>query len=482
MIDDHDRCYRAVKSRDARFDGVFYTGVRTTGIYCRPSCPARTPHQRNVQFFASAAAAQDAGFRACRRCRPDTTPGSPEWNVRADAVARAMRLIGDGVVERDGVDGLASRLGFSTRHVNRMVTDELGAGPLALARSRRAQSARVLIETTDMKMADIAFAAGFASIRQFNDSIRHVYAMSPTEHARPTPDPAQLADSRSGSLFAGRSTRPACLTFLGDRAIAGVEHVDDHVYARVVRLPHGLGAVRLTLHDDRVDAELELADLRDTAVAVERCRRLLDLDADPIAIGEVLSTDPLLAPLVREVPGMRLPGQVDGFEVAVRAIVGQQVSVAGARTILGRFAATYGTPVSFDLAAEHGLTHAFATAESMAAADDSALSMPRSRAQALIGVARSVASGELDLEPGRRPRGHPQAAARPSRHRTVDGRLHRHAGVRASRRDARDRPLHPADARPARHRRRPHHHLATVAFLRRTPPLALAASAERIPS
>ena len=342
MIDDHERCYRAVKSRDARFDGVFYTGVRTTGIYCRPSCPARTPHQRNVQFFASAAAAQDAGFRACRRCRPDTTPGSPEWNVRADAVARAMRLIGDGVVEREGVDGLASRLGFSTRHVNRMVTDELGAGPLALARSRRAQSARVLIETTDMAMADIAFAAGFASIRQFNDSIRHVYAMSPTEMRgrRKTPPSGRL----TLRLAVRRPFDPAgLLTFLGDRAIAGVEHVDDQVYARVLRLPHGLGAVRLTLHDDRVDAELELADLRDTAVAVERCRRLLDLDADPIAISEVLGADPLLAPLVREVPGQRLPGQVDGFEVAVRAIVGQQVSVAGARTILGRFAAAYGT-------------------------------------------------------------------------------------------------------------------------------------------
>ncbi len=399
MINDHDRCYRAVQSRDARFDGVFYTGVRTTGIYCRPSCPARTPHQHNVEFFASAAAAQEAGFRACRRCRPDTTPGSPEWNVRADAVARAMRLIGDGVVERDGVDGLASRLGFSTRHVNRMVTDELGAGPLALARSRRAQSARILIETTDMKMSDIAFAAGFASIRQFNDSIRLVYAMSPTQ-MRGT---RKLASSGRLALrlavrrpFAGQHL----LAFLGERAIQGVEHVDDHVYARVLRLPHGLGAVRLTLHDARVDAELELTDLRDTAVAVERCRRLLDLDADPIAIGEVLGADPLLAPLVRDVPGQRLPGQVDGFEVAVRAIVGQQVSVAGARTILGRFAAAYGTPVSFDLAAEHGLTHAFATAESMAEADDTALSMPRSRAQALIGVARSVMSGELDLDPG----------------------------------------------------------------------------------
>ena len=429
-----------MKSRDARFDGVFYTGVRTTGIYCRPSCPARTPQQHNVQFYASAAAAQDAGFRACRRCRPDTTPGSPEWNVRADAVGRAMRLIGDGVVEREGVDGLASRLGFSTRHVNRMVTDELGAGPLALARSRRAQSARVLIETTDMAMSDIAFAAGFASIRQFNDSIRHVYAMSPTEmrgRRRSTP---------TGRLTLRLAVRQpfdadGLLTFLGDRAIAGVEHVDGDIVrpgAPAAARPRRRPARPCTTTAST--AELELADLRDTAVAVERCRRLLDLDADPIAIGEVLGADPLLAPLVREVPGLRLPGQVDGFEVAVRAIVGQQVSVAGARTILGRFAATYGTPVSFDLAAEHGLTHAFATAESMADADDTALSMPRSRAQALIGVARSVASGELDLDPGAdRDDTHKRLLA----HRgigpwTADYIVH--AGLRPSRRDARDRP------------------------------------------
>jgi len=399
MVQDHDRCYRAVQSRDARFDGVFYTAVRTTGIYCRPSCPARTPQPRNVQFFPSAAAAQDAGFRACRRCRPDTTPGSPEWNVRADAVARGMRLIGDGVVEREGVDGLASRLGFSTRHVNRMLTAELGAGPLALARSRRAQAARVLIETTDLKMADIAFASGFASIRQFNDSIRHVYGMSPSEMR------GRRAVRSSGRLRLRLAVRQpfdfaGLLVWLGDRAIAGVEHVDDRVYARVLRLPHGRGVVRLTPYGDRVEAELELEDLRDTAVAVERCRRLMDLDADPVAINEVLAQDPLLAPLVHENPGMRLPGQVDGFEVVVRAIVGQQVSVAGARTILGRIATAHGTPVSFDLAAEHGLTRTFATAEALADIEDDSLSMPRSRANAIIGVARSVASGELDLEPG----------------------------------------------------------------------------------
>jgi AraC family transcriptional regulator of adaptative response / DNA-3-methyladenine glycosylase II len=399
MLNDHERCYRAVLARDARFDGVFYTGVRTTGIYCRPSCPAVTPKPQNVTFYASAAAAQDAGFRACRRCRPDTTPGSPEWNVRADAVGRAMRLIGDGVVEREGVEGLASRLGYSQRHVNRMLTQELGAGPLALARSNRSHAARVLIETTSMPMSDIAFAAGFASIRQFNDSVRQVYAMTPTEmrgRRRSTPT------GRVTLRLAVRQPFHAdgLVEFLGPRAIEGVERVDGRTYARVLRLPHGLGVVQLTLHDDHVACELELADLRDTAVAVERSRRLLDLDADPFAIADVLSADPLLAPLVASAPGLRVPSQVDGFEVAVRAIVGQQVSVAGARTILGRFARAYGSPVTFDLAATHGLTHAFATAESLAEADETALSMPRARARALIGVAQAVADGKLELDPG----------------------------------------------------------------------------------
>src|SRR5690349_15113595 len=181
MHTDHERCYRAAESRDARFDGVFYVGVRTTGIYCRPLCPAVTPKRQNVTFYATAAAAQDAGLRACRRCRPDTTPGSPEWNVRADAVGRAMLLIADGVVERGGVEGLAERLGYSQRHVSRMLADEVGAGPLAIARSNRAQAARALIETTELPMSDIAFAAGFASIRQFNDSVRQAYALTPTQ-------------------------------------------------------------------------------------------------------------------------------------------------------------------------------------------------------------------------------------------------------------------------------------------------------------
>ena len=395
-------CYRAVSARDARFDGVFFTAVRTTGIYCRPSCPAVTPRQANVTFYPSAAAAERSGYRACRRCRPDSTPGSPEWNARADVVARAVRMIGDGVVEREGVSGLADRLGYSERQVNRLVTTELGAGPQAIARSNRARTARILLETTAMRAADVAFAAGYGSVRQFNDSIRESFDLTPRE--------LRARSRRSSHPGAGRiqlelALRPpfhgaALLEWFTPRAIEGVERVDGQTYARVLNLPHGVGAVELTLHDTRVSAELELTDLRDLAPAVQRCRRLLDLDADPAAIDEALSADPLLARLVEEAPGMRLPGQVDGFEMVMRAIVGQQVSVAGARTILGRVARSRGTEVDLELAHRHGLTHAFATAESVAEAAPEEFAMPRGRAAAILAVAHAVASGDLDLHPG----------------------------------------------------------------------------------
>ncbi|MGJ9421598.1 AlkA N-terminal domain-containing protein [Aeromicrobium sp. CF3.5] len=399
MHSDHDRCYRAVQSRDARFDGVFYTAVRTTGIYCRPSCSAVTPKPQNVSFHASAASAEDAGFRACRRCRPDTTPGSPQWNVRADAVGRAMRLIDDGVVEREGVDGLASRLGYSQRHLQRMITSELGAGPLALARSRRAQVARILIETTDLTMTDIAFSAGFSSVRQFNDSIRQSYALTPT----------QMRGRRRGAPTGRVAVRlpvrqpfavDPLLDFLAAHVLPGVETVRDRTYARSLRLPHGLGAMALTLHDDRVDAVLELADFRDVSVAINRARRMLDLDADPVAIDTVLAADPVLAPSVAATPGLRVPSHVDGFEVAVRTIVGQQVSVAGANTVLGRQIPLRGTPIDFGIATEFGLTHAFPEPDAFAQAGPGDLGMPRGRAASIISLAGAVADGSLDLHPG----------------------------------------------------------------------------------
>ncbi|MEW2143129.1 AlkA N-terminal domain-containing protein [Micromonospora vinacea] len=409
---DFERCYRAVDSRDQRFDGWFYTGVTSTGIYCRPSCPAITPKRQNVRFFPSAAAAQGAGLRACRRCRPDAAPGSPLWDVRADVVGRAMRLIADGVVDRDGVPGLASRLGYTERHLHRMLSAEMGAGPLALARAQRAQTARILIETTDLAMAEIAFAAGFGSVRQFNDTLREVYASAPSDlrAARGR----QQAPAGAGTIALRLAYRPplharALLDFLAVRALPGVEEVRDGTYQRGLRLPHGTGQVALTPVDGHVAATLRLADLRDLAPAVARCRRLLDLDADPAAVDATLAVDPALAPAVAAEPGIRVPRSVDGFELAVRAVIGQQVSVTSARTTLTRLLShrvdhevdevdgdqTPGQPHG-----QRSELRGFLSAEELLGLPDSAFGMPVGRREALRGLARAVVDGSVDLAPG----------------------------------------------------------------------------------
>ena len=336
-------------AKDARFDGWFFTAVRTTGIYCRPSCPARTPLVGNVEFHPTSAGAQAAGFRACRRCRPDAVPGSPEWDVRADVVARAMRLIADGEVERSGVAGLAATLGYSERQLHRLVVGELGVGPLALARAQRAQTARVLMETTDLPVADIAFAAGFASIRQFNDAVREVFATTPSALR----GSRQPAGGPSGWLTLRLAARaPFCaaevLLFLAGHAVAGLEEWDGETFSRVLDLPHGPAVVRLSPSPDgaAVTARLLLTELRDLGVAVARCRHLLDLDADPLAVDGALATDPALAGLVRSAPGRRVPTHPDAAEAAVRAVLGQHVSPAAARTFTARLLAAAGTPLT----------------------------------------------------------------------------------------------------------------------------------------
>jgi AraC family transcriptional regulator of adaptative response / DNA-3-methyladenine glycosylase II len=402
VIEDFERCYRAVASRDARFDGWFFTAVTSTGIYCRPSCPAVTPKRRNVRFFPTAAAAQQQGFRACRRCRPDAAPGSPEWHVRADLVARAMRLIADGVVDRDGVAGLARTLGYSERHLTRLLRAEVGAGPLALARAQRAQTARILIETTELKMSDVAFAAGFASVRQFNDTVRAVFADSPSGlRARVTHSAAAAAKSPGQIALRLAYRRPFAmaplLDFLRGRAVAGVEEASPTTYRRTLQLAHGAATVEVTDGGGHIDCRLALQDVRDLATAVHRTRRLLDLDADPAAVESVLGGDPLLAGLVRRHPGLRVPGTVDGHELAIRAVLGQQVSVAGARTLAQRLTVRYGKPLT---APDGALTHLFPSAAALAEADLSDVGIPGARARALRAVAAAVADGGLDLEPG----------------------------------------------------------------------------------
>lgn len=390
---DFERCYRAVDSRDQRFDGWFYTAVRTTGVYCRPSCPAVTPKRENVTFFPSAAAAQRGGFRACRRCRPDAAPGSPEWDVRADVVGRAMRLIGDGIVDREGVPGLAARLGYTERHLHRMLTAELGAGPLALARAQRAQTARILIETTGLGLAEIAFASGFGSVRQFNDTIQEVYARSPSGLRERRP--ARHVEAGTISLrlaYRAPLHAEALLDFLGARALPGVEERDGATYRRGLNLPHGSATVALTPADRFVSATLRLGDVRDLAPAVARCRRLFDLDADPVAVDGTLGADPALTAQIKTEPGVRVPRAVDGFEMAVRAIVGQQVSVSGARTTLGRMLAADPDPAQE--------LRGFPTADAVAALPDEAFRMPAARRATIRALAEAVADGKLDLEPG----------------------------------------------------------------------------------
>jgi AraC family transcriptional regulator of adaptative response / DNA-3-methyladenine glycosylase II len=385
-----------VAGRDPRFDGWFFTAVHTTGIYCRPSCPAITPRRRNVTFYPSAAAAQRAGFRACKRCRPDACPGSPDWDVRGDLAGRALRLIADGVIDREGVAGLSRRLGYSERQVNRTLLAEVGAGPIALARAQRAQTARVLLETTDLPAADVAFAAGFASVRQFNDTIRDVFATTPTglRTAR-----RRSAGAEAGTIVLRLPYRApmdldATLAFLGERAIPGVEGYDGQTFSRVFRAAGGPVSVAVTAGDGAVTCQVSLTDHADLVSVVARVRRLLDLDADPAAVDTVLAADPLLAPLVRKHPGLRAPGAVDGFEMAVRAVIGQQISVRGARTLLGRIAAEHGDAPQFG----HWTT--FPTAERFATIDPATLPMPRARATTLHALAEACASGELTLDPG----------------------------------------------------------------------------------
>lgn len=395
--------YRAISSRDARFDGQFVTAVRSTGIYCRPSCPARTPKEANVTFFPTSAAAHEAGYRACKRCLPEAAPGSPDWNLRGDVAGRAMRLIADGVVEREGVPGLAARLGYSARHLTRLLAGELGAGPLALARAHRAHTARLLLVGTDLPAADIAFSAGFASVRQFNDTVREVFGMTPTElrarrraagvHGTATGAPTGIdlalpyrAPFHPAGLFA----------WMAVRALPGVERGDGASFARTVRLPHGSAWFRLSHREGRLRLEARLESLADLSALVSRARRLFDLDADPLAIDEALSRHPELASLVAESPGIRLPGTTDPHELLIRAMVGQQISVAAARTHLTRLAEALGERI--ELAGEPRLL--FPTMAAIAERGREVLRGPAPRIRAITGAAAALASGELTLTTG----------------------------------------------------------------------------------
>jgi AraC family transcriptional regulator of adaptative response / DNA-3-methyladenine glycosylase II len=442
---DFDTCYRAVVARDPRFDGRFFTGVTSTGIYCRPVCPARTPAQANMRFFAHAGAAEAAGFRACRRCRPETSPGSPEWNVRADLAARAVRLIADGYVDAHGISGLAARLAVTQRHLHRLLAAELGTGPLALARTARLQTARRLLAETTMPITEVAFASGFSSVRQFNASVLESSGRTPSElraQARRSGPGSMGARDTAGAPGTWLTLRLACrepfdaaawLGFLAARAIPGVEQVTADRYTRAVRTATGPGIIELIPRPGQghVLLRARLSRLGAIAPVVGRARRLLDADADPAAIGAALAADELIAPLVRARPGLRVPGAYGGFELAVRAVVGQQVSVAAASTFAGRLAARYGVPLPPDATdppagaitdvtagamagAQAGATPAraaglpgpsvvFPSPEVLADADLAGLGLTTARQRTLRALATAAAGGRLILDPGADP-------------------------------------------------------------------------------
>ncbi|WP_350352947.1 AlkA N-terminal domain-containing protein [Microbacterium sp. A8/3-1] len=393
---DFDERYRAINARDTRFDGQFVTAVRSTGIYCRPSCPARTPKPQNVTFYPTSAAAHEAGYRACKRCLPEAAPGSPAWNVRGDTAARAMRLIAVGVIEREGVPGLAARLGYSSRHLTRLLSAELGAGPLALARAHRAHTARMLLVGTDMPISDVAFSAGFASIRQGNDTIREVFGLTPGEvRARRRSSGIEVAPGVIDLVLPYRGPLDAggIFAWMTARALPGVEEATPTSFSRHLRMAGGPAWFEVRQDAaERLHLRARVAQLGDLAPLVATVRRIFDLDADPIAIDEALAAHPELAPLVARTPGIRVPGSADPHEMLIRAMIGQQITVVAARTALSGLAEALGERT------ENGLL--FPTMAAIAERGAEVLRGPAARIRAITGAAAALADGSLRLTVG----------------------------------------------------------------------------------
>lgn len=399
---DDELCYQAMDSRDRRFDGRFFIGVRTTGIYCRPICPAPKPRRKNVDFYACAAAAEAEGFRACRRCRPDAAPGTPVWNGASTTVSRALRLIADNALEEGGVEGLATRLGVGSRHLRRLFQEHLGASPLAVAHTQRLHLARRLLDDTTLPIADIAFASGFESIRRFNAAFKASFEMSPREarNAVKARKPGKSSGLELHLSYRMPFDWSETLNFLRPRALPGVEHVEDKIYLRAVRIGEDTGTVEVrddpTRHCLILSAEPALAR---HALEIARCaRRLFDLEADPEAVARCLAKDPPLRGIVNRHPGLRVPGAWDRFEVAVRAIVGQQVSVKGATTVAGVIVDKYGMPLTNPV--HPAVRHSFPSPERLMRLRAGSLPMPSARIRTLRGLATALVAGDIDLSPG----------------------------------------------------------------------------------
>lgn len=393
MMDmDRTACYRAISTRDARFDGRLFVGVKTTGIYCRPICPARTPKFENVSFYPSAASAQEAGFRPCLRCRPEVSPELAFWRGTSNTVSRALALIESGGLDDDDVEGLANRLGVGGRQLRRLFRQHVGASPVAVAQTRRVLLAKQLIHETALPMAEVALASGFNSVRRFNETFLQLFGRAPATLRRSR----DKGRREAGALSVRLAYRPpydwdAMLSFLAARAIPGVESVSGDIYRRSIVIGENNGVIAVAPADkNRVDVRVRFPDMAALPQIIARVRRVFDLAADPDTIGAHLALDPRLAPLVAARPGLRVPGAWDGFELAVRAIFGQQITVPAATKLLGKLVQTFGDPLPAAMQESEGLSHLFPHAARIATADIVSLGMPGARAMAVTSLAQAI--------------------------------------------------------------------------------------------
>jgi len=397
----HAVCYRAIATRDPRFDGRLFIGVKTTGIYCRPICPARTPKRENVTFWPSAASAQEAGFRPCLRCRPEISPDAAAWRGTSNTVSRALALIAEGALDGDeaGMAGLCERLGIGERQLRRLFDKHLGAPPIAVAQTRRVLFAKQLIHETRLPMTAVALASGFGSVRRFNDAFRKLYRRPPSELRRQSSAKPALSTVTIRLGFKPPYDWDAILAFLAQRAIANVELVERNRYARTIEIDGAFGSVEVAPAANHLIATIRFPKVDALLAIVARLRRLFDLDADVETIGRHLSGDAALAPLIARRPGLRAPGAWDGFELAVRAVLGQQITVAGARALAVKLVERAGSSIAADASGDARLNRVFPNATRMAESDLSSLGMPRARIAALTNLTLAIRDNPNLLEP-----------------------------------------------------------------------------------
>jgi len=399
---DKEKFEQARLSRDARFDGRFFVAVRTTGIYCRPICPANAPKSQNVSFYQTAAAAGEAGYRPCLRCRPECAPGTPAWEGTSTTVQRGLRLIADGALDDGDIEKLSDRLGVTSRHLRRLFTKHLGASPLAVAHTQRLHIAKRLIDQTTLPMADIAIASGFGSARRFNDAFRKTYDRTPRELRQRRAVKVPSAGLTVQLPYRQPFDFDRLLQFFAVRAIPGVEVVQDGRYLRSVTLDGVNSIIDLRDGGENVLVKVHAAGTRSLLPIIQRVRGMFDLDASPDDVSRVLSRDRHLKPLLRRQPGVRVPGVWDGFELTIRAILGQQISVAAATTLSGRRAKRYGESLSSavpDIGNDVVPGLIFPRPERLLRARLGDLGIIRSRSDTIRRVAKCVAEGQINFDP-----------------------------------------------------------------------------------